>query len=286
MKKIAFIGVGRMGRPIVKNLMKLGFELHVYSQSLVKVYDVVGEGAKYHSAVNDCVKECDVVITMVGFPKDVEEVYFYRGILDNAKENAYLIDMTTTSPTLAQRIHEESKKRGLKFLDAPVSGNETAAKKGKLLLLVGGDFEDYKTCQPILRAIGSHVSYMGEAGMGQHAKLASQIMIAGTMAGISEGLAYAKTKELDISKLVKALSTSEASSRQLEINAPKILDRDFTAGLAIKHFVKDMLITLEEAQKSNLKLDILLTVLGHYRQLEEQGEGEKGIQELAKFYGA
>lgn len=286
MKKIAFIGVGRMGRPIVKNLMKLGFELHVYSQSLVKVYDVVGEGAKYHSAVNDCVKECDVVITMVGFPKDVEEVYFYRGILDNAKENAYLIDMTTTSPTLAQRIHDESKKRGLKFLDAPVSGNETAAKKGKLLLLVGGDFEDYKTCQPILRAIGSHVSYMGEAGMGQHAKLASQIMIAGTMAGISEGLAYAKTKELDISKLVKALSTSEASSRQLEINAPKILDRDFTAGLAIKHFVKDMLITLEEAQKSNLKLDILLTVLGHYRQLEEQGEGEKGIQELAKFYGA
>lgn len=286
MKKIAFIGVGRMGRPIVKNLMKLGFELHVYSQSLVKVYDIVGEGAKYHSAVNDCVKECDVVITMVGFPKDVEEVYFYRGILDNAKENAYLIDMTTTSPTLAQRIHDESKKRGLKFLDAPVSGNETAAKKGKLLLLVGGDFEDYKTCQPILRAIGSHVSYMGEAGMGQHAKLASQIMIAGTMAGISEGLAYAKTKELDISKLVKALSTSEASSRQLEINAPKILDRDFTAGLAIKHFVKDMLITLEEAQKSNLKLDILLTVLGHYRQLEEQGEGEKGIQELAKFYGA
>ena len=148
MKKIAFIGVGRMGRPIVKNLMKLGFELHVYSQSLVKVYDVVGEGAKYHSAINDCVKECDVVITMVGFPKDVEEVYFYRGLLDSAKEKAYLIDMTTTSPTLAQKLYTESKKRGFYFLDAPVSGNENAAKKGKLLILVGGDFDDYKSFMP------------------------------------------------------------------------------------------------------------------------------------------
>ena len=266
--------------------MKLGFELHVYSQSLVKVYDVVGEGAKYHSAINDCVKECDVVITMVGFPKDVEEVYFYRGLLDSAKEKAYLIDMTTTSPTLAQKLYTESKKRGFYFLDAPVSGNENAAKKGKLLILVGGDFDDYKSCLPLFRAIGSHVSYMGEAGMGQHAKLASQIMIAGTIAGISEALAYAKTKDLDIPKFVKALTSSEAESRQLDINAPKIMDRDFTPGFAIKHFVKDMLLTIDEAKKSNLNLDVLLTVLAHYRQLEEQGQGEMGIQSLAKFYGA
>ena len=276
-----------MGRPIAKNLMKLGFELHVYSQSLVKVYDLVGEGAKYHAMINDCVKDCDVVITMVGFPKDVEEVYFYKGnILDSAKENAYLIDMTTTSPTLSKKIYDEGKKRGFKVLDAPVSGNENAAKKGKLSITVGGDIEDYKSCLPLFKAIGTHVNYMGEAGMGQHTKLASQIMLAGILSGISESIAYAKAKDLNISKFVKAISSGDAESRQLDINAPKIMDRDFTAGFAIKHFVKDMLLSIEEAQKSNLNLDVLVTAMTHYRKLETEGQGEMGIQSLVKYYGA
>ncbi len=287
MKKIAFIGVGRMGRPIVRNLMRLGFELHVFSESLVKVYDVVGEGAKYHAEISDCVKDCEVVMTMLGFPKDVEEVYFSRGnVMDSVKEGTYLIDMTTTSPTLSQRIFSEGSKRGFRVLDAPVSGSENAARKGKLAILVGGKFEDYKSCLPLLRAVGTHVSYMGEAGKGQHAMIASQIMIAGTLAGISEALAYVKAKGLDTPKFVKAISSSEAGSRQLDINASKIMDRDFTAGFSIRHFVKDMLIAIDEANRDTIKLDVLMTIMTHYRQLEDDGQGEMGVQSLAKFYGA
>ena len=129
MNKIAFIGVGIMGRSMVRNLMKAGFELHIYARTRSKVEDVISEGATFHDTIADCVKDAEAVITIVGFPTDVEEVYFDAGnILDSAKEGAYLIDMTTTSPMLDQKIAEEGTKRGFHVLDAPVTGGDTGAK--------------------------------------------------------------------------------------------------------------------------------------------------------------
>ena len=286
MKKIAFIGVGRMGKPMVKNLVKLGFEVHIYARSIMKVYDVIANGARYHSSINDCVKDCGVTITMLGIPKDVEEVYFATGgVLDSAQKDSYIIDMTTTSPTLAKMIYDKGTEKGLHVLDAPVTGGILGAKNAKLSIMVGGNEDDFKACLPLFRAMGTNINYMGEAGMGQHTKLANQIIVAGTIAGVCEGMAYAKSKGIDMSKFLRAVSTGGASSRQLDTAAPKILDRDFTPGFSIKHFLKDMLLAVEESKKENLNLDVLLTTMTNYKKLDEDGKGENGIQTLIKYYG-
>ncbi len=286
MQKIAFIGVGRMGKPMVKNLVKLGFEVHIYARAIMKVYDVISNGAKYHGSINDCLKECSVIITMLGIPKDVEEVYFASGgVLDSAQKNSYVIDMTSTSPALAKMINEEGTRRGLHVLDAPVTGGVAGAKKASLSIMVGGSEEDYKACLPLFRAMGTNINYMGGPGMGQHAKLANQIIIAGAIAGVCEGMTYAKSKGLDMSKFLRAVSTGGAGSKQLDTAAPKILDRDFTAGFSIKHFIKDMLLAIDEANKEYLDLDVLVTVLSHYKKLESDGFAENGTQTLIKYYG-
>lgn len=162
MKKIGFIGVGIMGKSMVRNLMKAGFELHIYARTKSKVEDVISEGAAFHESISECVKDCEAVITIVGFPKDVEEVYFEKGnILDSARKGAYLIDMTTTSPMLAQKIYEVGTEKGFHVLDAPVTGGDTGAKAGTLSILAGGRREDYEACQPLFEAMGTNINYQG-----------------------------------------------------------------------------------------------------------------------------
>lgn len=203
MKKIGFIGVGIMGKSMVRNLIKAGFELHIYARTKSKVEDVVNEGAVFHDSIADCVKECEAVITIVGFPVDVEEVYFDKGnILDSVQQGTYLIDMTTTSPMLDQKIAEEGKKKGLHVLDAPVTGGDIGAKNGTLSILVGGEKADYEACMPLFEAMGTNINYQGGIGCGQHAKLANQIMIAGTLSGVCEAFIYAKAKGLDLQTLL------------------------------------------------------------------------------------
>lgn len=286
MKNIAFIGAGRMGKPMIRNLIKLGFNVDIYARSIMKVYDIISNGAKYHSSIYDCAKNSDVAITMLGFPKDVEEVYFISGgLLDSMKKDSYIIDMTTTSPSLAKMIHDEAEKRGIHFLDAPVTGGVNGAKDASLSIMVGGNEDDYSACLPLFRAMGTNINYMGEAGMGQHTKIANQIIIAGTIAGVCEAMTYARAERLDMPKFLRAVSTGGASSKQLEGAGPKILDRDFTPGFSVKHFVKDLLLAVDEAGKENLNLDVLLTVMSHYKQLEDNGFGENGTQVLIKYYG-
>ena len=285
MKKIAFIGVGRMGKPMVKNLVKLGFEVHIYARSVMKVYDVISNGARFFSTISDCLKDCGIIVTMLGLPKDIEEIYFATGgVLDSAAPGAQIIDMTTTSPKLTKMINEECKKRSLHFLDAPVSGGVAAAKNAKLTIMVGGSEKDFKNSLPLFRALGTNINYMGESGKGQQAKLANQIMIAGAIAGVCEGMAYAKSKGLEMSKFLRAVSTGGAGSKQLDTAAPKILDRDFEPGFSIRHFIKDMVLALDEANKESLDLDVLAVVMNNYRKLDEQGFGENGTQTLIKYY--
>lgn len=285
MKKIGFIGVGIMGKSMVRNLMKAGFELHIYARTRSKVEDVMREGAIFHETMADCVKDCDAVITIVGFPVDVEEVYFDKGnILDSAKEGAYLIDMTTTSPMLDQKIAEEGTKRGFRVLDAPVTGGDTGAKAGTLSILVGGSREDYEACIPLFKAMGTNINYQGAAGNGQHAKLANQIMIAGTLSGVCEALTYAKAKGLDLQTVLNSVSTGAAGSKQLDTFGPKILAGDYAPGFFMKHFIKDMKLALTEANMSNISLDVLSQVLANYEMLQAEGYGDLGTQALIKYY--
>ena len=285
MKKVAWIGVGIMGKSMVRNLMKAGFELHIYARTRAKVEDVIEEGAVFHAAIGDCVKGCEAVITMVGFPKDVEEVYFTPGnILDSAEPGAYLIDMTTTSPALAEKLYAEGVKRGYRVVDAPVTGGDTGAKAGTLSILVGGEQEDFEACMPLFQAMGTNINHQGKAGCGQHAKMANQIMIAGTLSGVCEALTYAKAKGLDPHVLISSLATGAAGSKQLDAFGEKIVAGDYAPGFFLKHFVKDMGLALEEARRSGITLDILAQVLENYKNLEGEGYGDLGTQALIKHY--
>ena len=285
MKTIGFIGVGLMGKSMVRNLMKAGYELHIYARTKAKVEDVISEGAVFHESIADCVKGRDAVITIVGFPQDVEEVYFDSGnILDSAAPGAYLIDMTTTSPMLAEKIYEEGTKRGFHVLDAPVTGGDTGAKEGTLSILEGGEEADYKACLPLFEAMGTNINYEGKAGSGQHCKLANQIMIAGTLSGVCEAITYAQEKGLDLDTFMKSVSAGAAGSRQLDLFGPKIAAGDYTPGFFMKHFIKDMKLALIEANKSGLYLGVLSQVLANYEELEAEGYGELGTQALIKFY--
>lgn len=285
MNRIGFIGVGIMGKSMVRNLMKAGYELHIYARTKSKVEDVISEGAVFHESISDCVDGCEAVITIVGFPRDVEEVYFDEGnILDSVKPGTYLIDMTTTSPMLAEKIFKAGNEKGCHVLDAPVTGGDTGAKAGTLSILVGGLKEDYEACMQLFEAMGTNINYQGTAGCGQHAKLANQIMIAGALSGVCEALTYAKSKGLDLQVLLDSVSTGAAGSKQLDTFGPKILAGDYAPGFFMKHFIKDMRLALTEANMSELNLEVLSQVLASYEMLEAEGYGDLGTQALMKYY--
>ncbi len=285
MKSIGFIGVGIMGKSMVRNLMKAGFELHIYARTKSKVEDVISEGATFHDSIAECARGRDAVITIVGFPKDVEEVYFSEGnILDSADAGTYLIDMTTTSPKLAQRIAAEGAARGFRVLDAPVTGGDTGARDATLSILVGGEEADFNECLPLFKAMGTNINRFGAAGAGQHCKLANQIMIAGSLSGVVEAFAYAEKQGLSLPLVMKALATGAAGSKQLDAFGPKIIADDYNPGFYLKHLVKDLRLAKDEGMAVGLDLEMLSTVLSEYEELLQKGYGDLGTQGLMKRF--
>lgn len=285
MKKIGFIGVGVMGKSMVRNLMKNGYEVSIYSRTKEKTLDVIEEGAKWCDNIKSCVKDKDVVITIVGYPKDVEEVYFgEEGIIENSKEGAILIDMTTTSPKLSIRIYEESKKKNKHSLDAPVSGGDVGAKNATLSIMVGGDKEVFEKCEDIFNSMGTNIIYEGKAGSGQHTKMANQIALAGAISGVCEAISYAKGVGLDVKTMLDSISKGAAGSWQMTNMAPKMLEDDFKPGFYIKHFIKDMKLAKEESEDVSLNLGILNEVLNMYTKLSDENLGDLGTQALIKYY--
>lgn len=281
MKKIAFIGVGVMGKFMVSNLLKNGFEVSIYARNKAKVEDSIKEGAIFCESIKECVQNKDAIITIVGYPKDVEEVYLSQdGIINSASQNSYLIDMTTTTPTLSVKIREEAKKKNLKALDAPISGGDIGAKNATLSIMVGGEKEDFEACKKLFEAMGKTIVYAGNAGSGQHTKMANQIAIAGVMAGVSEAIAYGKKMGLDIPTMLASISNGAAQSFHLTNNAPKMYKREFEPGFYIKHMVKDLKIANQEMP--NLK--VLKDVLEIYETLEKNGDGDLGTQAICKYY--
>ena len=279
--KIGFIGVGVMGAPMVRNLMKKGHELSVYNRTKEKAAGVLAEGAKWCESAGACAKDQDVVITIVGYPKDVEEVYFAPGgILDSAAPGTVLIHMTTTIPRLSERIYAAAKEKGLSALDAPVSGGDVGAQKGTLAIMVGGDREAFDKMQDVFAAMGTNIRYMGGAGCGQHTKMANQIAISGCIAAVCEAIAYAESCGLKPQEMFDAISTGAAGSWQLTNNGQKIIDGNYAPGFYVKHFIKDMNIALEEAADRGLPLDVLKLVRDKYDALNAQGGGDEGTQAL------
>ena len=285
MKKIGFIGIGVMGGPMALNLMRAGYELTVYSRTKAKCEAVLAAGARWADSPAACAAGQDAVLTMVGYPRDVEQVYFGAdGILEAVQPGMLLIDLTTTSPELAKRIFAAAKERGADALDAPVSGGDTGAKAGTLAIMVGGEEPAFERAKPILEAMGKNVVYEGPAGSGQHTKMANQIAIAGAVSGVCEAIAYGRAQRLDLERMLATIGSGAAGSWQMTGNGPKMVSGDFAPGFYIKHFIKDMAIASEEAKKTGLSLEMLDEVLGMYRALEERGLGDLGTQALIRYY--
>ena len=281
--KIGFIGVGVMGGPMVLNLMKKGFDVSIYTRTKSKAEGVIAAGAHWCDTIADSAAGRDVVITIVGYPKDVEEVYFSeKGILNSADKGTVLIDMTTTSPRLSERIYAAAREKGMTALDAPVSGGDVGAQKGTLAIMVGGDRDAFDKMHDIFAAMGTNIRYQGGAGCGQHTKMANQIAISGCVAAVCEAIAYAKRCGLDPQDMFDAISTGAAGSWQLTNNGQKIINGDYAPGFYVKHFIKDMNIALDEAQARDLDLTVLHMVRDKYDELAAQGGADEGTQALIK----
>lgn len=285
MKKIGFVGTGVMGSSMVLNLIKHGYELSVYNRTKSKAEACIAAGAKWCDTVAECAKDKDVVITIVGFPKDVEEVYFgENGILNAAKKGAYVIDMTTTSPMLSEKIYKAAAEKGIYALDAPVSGGDTGARNGTLAIMVGGDKAAFDECMPVFEAMGTNIRYEGKAGNGQHVKMANQIAIAGAVSGVAEAVRYAMAMGVDVDTMLDTISNGAAGSWQMSNNGPKMAKEDYAPGFYIKHFIKDMKIAIECAETKGVTLDVLKQVCDEYVQLENGGKGDLGTQAIIEYY--
>jgi 3-hydroxyisobutyrate dehydrogenase/2-hydroxy-3-oxopropionate reductase len=282
MSKIGFIGTGVMGSAMINNLIKNNYQVNVYNRTPEKAKALTSIGAIFTSTIEECVKDVDYIITIVGMPNDVKEVY--DEIFKYAKKGSIAVDMTTSSPSLAKEIFEKGKEKGIDVLDAPVSGGDIGAQKGTLSIMVGGEKEVFDKVVPIFKSMGTNINYMGKAGSGQHTKMANQIAIAGTIAAVNESIKYAKEMGLDLNEVLNAIASGAAGSWQLSNNGPKIINQDNDPGFFIKHFIKDMKIADEEALNNNLELEILQKVLKQYELLEEKGYGDLGTQAIYKYF--
>ena len=284
--KIGFIGTGVMGTGIINNLLKAGNDVTVYNRTKAHAKDVLDNGAKWADTPAAATKNNDVVMSMVGFPQDVEQIYYGEdGILAAATPNQVLIEMTTSKPSLAQQLDQDAQKKGLHIIDAPVSGGDIGAKNGTLTMMVGGNKKDLEKITPLLKQFTNQIHYFGPAGSGQHAKMANQIMIAGTMTGMSEMLAYAKAAGLDLTEVINTVSSGAGENWSLSNYGPRILKDDYTPGFFAKHFLKDLRIALEEAEKMNLNLPATRDAKRLYEILvDEKGLGSDGTQALIELW--
>lgn len=285
MKTIGFIGLGVMGQSMVRNLMKAGYTVQAYTRTKDKAADLLAEGVTWCDSIEAACQNADAVITIVGYPSDVESIYFGKGmILDSAEPGTLVIDMTTSSPKLAERIAEAAIDRSLLPLDAPVTGGDVGAKNGTLSILVGGGEFAFTKAMPLFEAMGQAIERMGYAGGGQYAKLANQIAIAGIMMGNAELLAFTKRAGLDPDQLRQTIRGGAAGSWTLENLVPRMIVEDYSPGFFIKHFIKDMALALESAKELGVKLPSLELAYRLYSILEENGYGENGTQALIEYY--
>jgi len=284
--KIAWIGTGVMGESMAGHLLDAGHELYVYNRTVSKTENLVKRGAKLLTEIKDAPLNADVVFTMVGYPKDVEGVYLGNdGLITTAKEGQVFVDMTTSSPTIAKKISEEFAKVGASALDLPVTGGDIGAKNGTLSIMVGGDKKVYEEkVLPLVKHLGKNITYFGEAGKGQYAKLANQIAIATTMISVAESFKFAKEVGLDLEDFFKTVSTGSGGSFSMTSYGPRILKNDFKPGFFVHHFIKDMRLALEECEKMNITLPGLEAAYKLYNELEEEVRNTNGTQAISTWY--
>ncbi len=283
-KRIGFIGLGVMGASMASLLLGGGYELTVFNRTKEKAELLLAKGAKWAETPAEVAASSEVVITIVGYPKDVEDVYLGpNGILET-KKGGYVVDMTTSSPILAKRIFKEAKAKGIAALDAPVSGGDIGARNGQLVIMVGGERQAFNELKPIFELMGRTIRYFGEAGSGQYTKMVNQIAIASGMVGVAEAVAFAKKAGLDVTEVIETISGGAAASWTLSNLAPRMVRGDTAPGFFIKHIIKDMKIALECAEEMHLEMPGLTLAKRLYDQLAARGMEDCGTQTLVQWY--
>jgi len=282
---IGFIGLGVMGNSMAGHLQNAGYTLNVYNRTKERAQPLIDKGAKWQDSVANLTANSNIIITIVGFPHDVEEVYLgAEGIIANAEPGSLLIDMTTSKPNLAQQIASDAAARNIASVDAPVSGGDLGAKEARLSIMVGANEDAFERAKPILEIMGKNIVLQGPPGSGQHTKMCNQIAIASLMIGVVEAMEYAKQSGLEPFTVLKSIESGAAGSWSLSNIAPRALKEDFTPGFYIKHFIKDMGIAIESATEMNLDLPGLLLAKKLYDKLAELGYENDGTQALFRLY--
>jgi 3-hydroxyisobutyrate dehydrogenase len=282
---VGFVGTGVMGGPMAGHLLDAGYHLRVHNRTRSKAEALLARGAQWSETPGDTATGADAVVTMLGFPADVESVYLGAGgVLACASPGAFVIDMTTSTPSLAVRIAREAEALHMHALDAPVSGGDVGARDARLTIMVGGEPDAFAEAEPLLRVMGPSVVLQGPAGAGQHTKMANQIAIADTIVGVCECLSYAEAAGLDPQRVLGSIGAGSAGSWQLANYAPRMLAGDFAPGFYVKHFIKDMRIAREEAGAMGIELPGLVLALELYEEMARRGMQDRGIHALYLLY--
>jgi len=279
--RIGWIGTGIMGAPMAIYLADAGYKVSVYSRTKSKAEEHISRGCTWYDTPGELAENCNIIFTIVGYPEDVEEVYFgEEGIMKSLKKDSVVIDMTTTLPGLAVKIDKACREIGAHAVDAPVSGGQVGAVNGTLSVMIGGEKEVVDLVLPIMDKFSQNMVYQGPAGSGQHTKVCNQVTIAGTMIGICEALLYGSKAGLDLTTVLSSISKGAAGCWSLDVLAPKIVAGDYEPGFMVEHFVKDLGIALAEAEQMNLKLPGTSMAKELYETLIEMGLSTKGTQAL------
>jgi 3-hydroxyisobutyrate dehydrogenase len=285
MKTIGWIGTGVMGRSMCNRILNAGYEVNVFNRTRSKADTLIESGATWRDSPGEVAKKSDVIFTIVGYPKDVESVILGDGgVLENANPGSVIVDMTTSTPTLAEKIYKKAKNMGIESLDAPVSGGDIGAKEGTLAIMSGGDKDAFERVKPLFDLMGKNITLMGGAGKGQHTKMCNQTLIASTMIGVVESLLYAYKSGMDPEQVISVIGKGAASSWSINNLGPRIAKNDFDPGFFIKHFVKDMRIALDEARRMELSLPGLALAEQFYTSAMAMGYENLGTQGLYKVF--
>ncbi|WP_035244388.1 NAD(P)-dependent oxidoreductase [Desulfonatronovibrio hydrogenovorans] len=278
---IGWVGTGVMGVSMCSHLLDAGYDVRVFNRTREKARPLLDKGAVWVESPGQAAQEADVVLTMVGFPRDVRQVYFGEdGLLEGIRPGGICVDMTTTSPDLSREISQRAAEKKAFALDAPVSGGDVGARNGKLSIMVGGDWPVFEAIFPLFRLMGENILHHGPAGSGQNAKMCNQIIIAGTMIGVCESLVYAAAAGLDPDRVLGSVSKGAAGCWTLNNLAPRILKSDYAPGFMIDHFIKDMGIALEESRRLGICLPGLSLVEELYKKASAAGHGCSGTHAL------
>ena len=284
-KAIGWIGTGVMGKSMCGHIIDAGYPVAVYNRTRDKAKHLEKMGAQWCESPKAVAEKSDIVFTIVGFPRDVEEVYLGNtGVIEGAKSGSIIVDMTTSEPLLAQRIYDRAKQGSVASIDAPVSGGDVGAREGKLAIMSGGDRTTFDEVLPLFKLMGENIAYLGGPGSGQHTKMCNQILIASTMIGVVESLLYGHKAGLNLDEVIDVIGKGAASSWSINNLGRRIVQGNFDPGFFIKHFVKDMGIALAEAKRMNLSLPGLSLAHQFYISAVAVGLENLGTQGLYRVF--